>query len=168
MYRSICLFPQFNNIKLINAIRKKYDSLYKIVPPHITLIFPFRSEISTSELKAHMENVLLEENTFNITLKGITGSEGGYLFLGVKEGNDSIIRLHDKLYGGMLAQFYNRKISYLPHMTVGRVHNEHEFEGAIEVTEAYNENFCSKINNVYLESIHDDGKSEIEHIHRLS
>lgn len=41
--RDILIFPQFTNIEKIENIRKQYDELYKILPPHITLAFPFES-----------------------------------------------------------------------------------------------------------------------------
>ncbi|CEK32658.1 2'-5' RNA ligase superfamily (plasmid) [[Clostridium] sordellii] len=37
--RCIMIFPKFNNIEIINKIRKQYDPLFEKVQPHITLIF---------------------------------------------------------------------------------------------------------------------------------
>ena len=39
--RTIMIFPQFENINLINEIREKYDPLAKHVSPHISLVFTF-------------------------------------------------------------------------------------------------------------------------------
>lgn len=35
--RDILIFPKFENVKKIQNIRKKYDELYDLIEPHITL-----------------------------------------------------------------------------------------------------------------------------------
>ena len=49
--RDILIIPKFDNIHKIQMIREKYDELFDIIEPHITLAFPFRSNISNEELK---------------------------------------------------------------------------------------------------------------------
>ncbi len=44
--RTIMIFPKFDNLDIINSIRDKYDPLAKLVPPHLTLVFPFKSELT--------------------------------------------------------------------------------------------------------------------------
>lgn len=51
MKRAVVLFPKFNNIDTINNIREKYDPLYNYIAPHITIVFPFESDLTTNELK---------------------------------------------------------------------------------------------------------------------
>ena len=43
--RDILIFPNFDNVEKIQEIRKKFDELYDLIPPHITIAFPFNSEI---------------------------------------------------------------------------------------------------------------------------
>ena len=49
-YRDILLIPKFDNIDIINNIRKDCDELYDVIEPHITLVFPFINDISDEEL----------------------------------------------------------------------------------------------------------------------
>lgn len=49
--RCIMIFPQFKNINIIDEIREKYDPLSNNVRPHITLVFPFESNISKVDLQ---------------------------------------------------------------------------------------------------------------------
>lgn len=58
MKRAIILFPSFDNINIINKIREKYDPLANCIPPHITIVFPFDSDISIDDLKSHVNKVL--------------------------------------------------------------------------------------------------------------
>ena len=106
MKRAIVLFPKFDNIDAIQAVRERFDPLAKYIAPHITLVFPFDSALSTEELREHMARTLQGVKRFPVQLRGITGDfREGYLFLNVKRGNDSIIDLHDRLYQGALEPF---------------------------------------------------------------
>lgn len=71
--RCIMIFPEFNNMKIIDEIRERYDPLASHVRPHITLVFPFYSDINSDKLKEHIEHVLSEIRPFKIALKGVTG-----------------------------------------------------------------------------------------------
>ncbi len=57
-------FPEFSNIEVINEIREMYDPLASHVRPHITLVFPFESNIDSIQLKSHLEEVLVSVNSF--------------------------------------------------------------------------------------------------------
>lgn len=163
MKRAIILFPSFDNIDVIKSIREKYDPLASCIAPHITIVFPFDSYISTEDLKSHFNKVLKGVKKFNVQLKDFTGDfREGYLFLNVKKGNDNIIELHDKLYSGILENFLFRKITYCPHLTVGRLHEEIEFDKALYELSCYEESFEAVIDKIYIENIDNMERSTIE------
>lgn len=121
--RTIMIFPEFENIDIINDIRKKYDPLADLVLPHITLVFPFDSELTNEELNSYLKESLSGIHQFKIELKGFSKQEdiyGNYLFLNVVQGMDVIKNIHDMLYKGKLKQF-DAGYDYVPHMTVGKV-----------------------------------------------
>jgi 2'-5' RNA ligase len=162
--RAIILFPSFDNINIINKIREKYDSLANCIPPHITIVFPFDSDISIDDLKSHVNKVLKGTKKFNVQLKDFTGDyRDGYLFLNVKKGNDNIIELHDKLYSGILEHYLFGKIIYCPHLTVGRLHKEIEFDKALDELSCYDESFEIVIDKIFIENIDDIEHSTIEY-----
>lgn len=168
MKRAIVLFPKFNNIDDIHAIRERFDPLASYIAPHITLVFLFESELSTEELREHLACVLEGVKKFNVRLNGITGDfRDDYLFLNVKRGNDEIIDLHDRLYCGVLEPFLFRKVTYCPHMTVGRVEEKTEFEKALEKLGDFSERFDAQIDQVYVENIDSSDQSTIEFSYEL-
>ncbi|GGE51514.1 2'-5' RNA ligase [Pullulanibacillus camelliae] len=162
LQRSICIFPHFDNMEKIDFLRKKYDRLYRYIPPHLTLVFPFKSTISQEVLTAHIQDVLTGMRPFQITLQGITGSEKYYLFLNVKKGNDLLLSIHDKLYTGILEKYLHRKISYFPHLTVGRLANKTQFEKAITDTAAFTEEFTTVVKELSVEQIDEANYSHSE------
>ncbi|NRD79858.1 2'-5' RNA ligase family protein [Bacillus sp. BRMEA1] len=162
MQRAIHIFPEFKNMNMIEGIRKKYDPLFGLVQPHITLVFPFESEIPSSILEKNIKNALAGVNPFPLYLKGITGSLNNYLFLNVKKGNDNIIELHDRLYSGPLFDFISRKHTYFPHLTVGRLKNDNDLLNAINDTRSFEECFETTVNEITSEIIESNGDSTFD------
>ncbi|MTI69814.1 MAG: 2'-5' RNA ligase family protein [Firmicutes bacterium] len=160
--RSVIIFPKFNNIEKIEDIRSKYDPLYNCIKPHITLVFPFESNIQTKELKKHIKEVLGGIDKFKLKLKGITGSLDNYLFLNIKEGNDNLIKIHDKLYTGILKKHLYKKITYFPHLTVGKFEDSNSFQKAFMEVKNMDYVFEAVIEKIYVEIIDENENSNIE------
>lgn len=163
MKRAIILFPSFDNINIIKSIREKYDPLANCIAPHITIVFPFDSDISNEDLRLHFNKALKGIKKFNVQLKDFTGDfRDGYLFLNVKKGNDNIIELHDKLYSEILESFLFRKVTYCPHLTVGRLEQQIEFDKALDELGCNGESFQAVIDKIYIENIDSIEHSTIE------
>lgn len=165
--RCIMIFPKFENRQIIDKIRELYDPLANHVRPHITLVFPFDSEIKTDELKEHISSVLSEFKPFEVILKGIkpTNSFGKYLFLNIEKGNNEIVELHKRLYTGILQNYYPvwlKGKAFLPHMTVGCFDNEEDFAMAINETGNIMDSFKTTVNKISVEIIDENEDSIIE------
>ena len=163
LLRSVILLPKFRNADIIQHIRQMHDPLCTCIAPHITLVFPFESEISTKELQSHIANALNGMEKFKTILQGITGDvRDGYLFLNIKQGNDEIIALHDRLYEGLLAPFHARKIPYCPLLIVGRLREKDAFEHTLDALASMHDRFETVIDKVHVERIGKDESSIIE------
>lgn len=155
--RDILIFPQFTNIEKIENIRKQYDELYKILPPHITLAFPFESSMSNDELKDRLMQVLKSVEPFEIVMSGVSlhkdeNIKTNYIFLNVVSGVKKIKILHNEIYEKVL----NQKMSfeYIPHITLGTTENEQiEFE--------MNDEFKTIVTKVSVEEIGENEKSNV-------
>ena len=121
--RDILIFPKFNNLDKIQIIRNKYDKLSELIAPHITLIFPFYDEMSNNQLVNKLTNILSNFSCFNVTFQEISISNDNYIFLNCINGNDNIIKLHDKIYNEILPNHLNKSIKYIPHITLGQTDN---------------------------------------------
>jgi len=165
--RCILIFPQIENIGIIDEIRERYDPLAERVRPHITLVFPFVSEIRASDLKIHLAQALCGIKPFEVTLSGITGDIlfERFLFLNIDHGKSEIIEMHKRLYTGILEEFmpvWLKNGAFFPHMTVGKIDDREQFEIAVEETKDRTESFKTIINKVSVEIIEENGDSSIE------
>lgn len=168
--RTIMIFPEFENIDVINDIRKKYDTLADLVLPHITLVFPFDSELTNEELNLHLKECLRDIQPFKVELEGFSkqvNSYGNSLFLNVVQGIDEIKNIHDRLYKDKLKQF-DAGYDYVPHMTVGRVSSMELLDNAFDDVSAYNDKFSTVVKKISVEMIGDHEESIIIIEHEIN
>jgi len=109
----------------IQSIRARYDDIdnYKIVEPHFTLVFPV-SEIDAEKFTDHIDLVTRSAEEISFVIKGTFVSEDfsgrkWHLFLIPDQGYSDIVKLHDKLYTGILTDELRPDIPFIPHITIG-------------------------------------------------
>lgn len=156
--RDILIFPEFDNIDEIQKIRKKYDELYNKIPPHITIVFPFNSDISNENLKCIIEKSLIGIKPFKIKCKGISIKEDKkvntyYIFLNIAEGEDILKMINKRMYKNL----FNKDVEseYSPHITLGNTNNENEI---ITLDCEFN----TVVDNITVETIGENEESIVE------
>lgn len=154
--RDILIIPELDDVSLIQNIREEYDELADIVPPHITLAFPFNSEITNEELDKKLKKIFSEYKEFSITLSGISyhyDEHAGvyYMYLDVNKGYDTIYEISEKIYSEIL----NTKVpeKYIPHITLGSV----EKINNIKLDHVFN----TTVKNIIVEDIGENEESNI-------
>src|SRR6266511_2505960 len=135
---AIVVFPKFDGLHLIEQLRRRFDPLVSVIKAHITLVFPFESDLTTEQLHSHIRRAVHDIHPFRVRLQGIIEQEGGYLFLNVTRGNNQLIELHDRLYSGLLAAYLSSEHTYVPHVTVGHLTDKTAFLEALEATRLVN------------------------------
>lgn len=166
--RTIMIFPQFENINIINKIREKYDPLAKHVRPHISLVFTFESSLTSSELNEHLKKVLNGTRCFRLTLQEIVKIDnplGMYLFLDIKQGNEEIKEMNLKLYTGILQAYkpeWLNEETFMPHMTIGSFTSREDLNMAFKDTELIKESFTTIVDKISVEIIDENEDSIIE------
>jgi 2'-5' RNA ligase len=161
--RAIIIFPQLgSNISLIQNIRNQYDSLAHKIAPHITLVFPFKSNISSDELSQHVRSSLCEFKSFNLTMQKIIQGAENHLFLDLIRGQKEVIEIHDLLYSGLLTRFLSKQHHYQPHLTVGRFKDFNAVKIAINKLEYFDYKFETKVDKITTEIILDDLSSKVD------
>ena len=166
--RCIMIFPQFINIEIIDAIREKFDPLSSNVKPHITLVFPFESNISKIDLQNALVSSLEGIKCFNLKLEKIIKIDnnlGMYLFLGVKDGTENIKELQNKLYNGILKDYkpkWLKEGEFMPHMTIGSFTDKTDLNNAYEGVCSIKDSFYTLVEKVSVEIIDENEDSIIE------
>ena len=108
----------------IQLYRKENDDLYyKVVDPHFTLIFPTTNideDQFIEEIKNKSKNVhQIEFEIRCATINKDAFSDYYYEFLVPDKGYSDIVKLHDKLYSGILSKCLRLDIDFIPHIGIG-------------------------------------------------
>ena len=167
--RTILIFPEFDNIEIIEQIRKKYDPLAQLIRPHITIVFPFESQMSNEDLKQILQNRLKNIKPFEIELTGFSKQAdqyGNYLFLNIVKGENEISAIHYLLYENELKEF-DLEIPYTPHLTVGKLPSVQALEDAFQETKGVNAVFQTKVEKIAVEMIGENEESIIQFVINL-
>jgi len=147
----------------IHGIRQRHDPIAALVPPHVTLVYPFDAEFDAAALKTHMAEALAEFRELPITLDGVSGAEGCYLWYDIKQGNDALIAMHDRLYAGPLARYLDRQQSFQPHLTLGRIADPARWREALDEIAATTPRTIATVRRVISYRRCADGTRRLEH-----
>lgn len=113
-----------SDYELVQNYRKNNDELfYTVVEPHFTIIFPvfdFSESLFIKEIIEKSKDV--EKIKFVIrcaTINKDAFNEYFHAFLVPDEGYSNIVKLHDKLYSGILKENLRLDLDFVPHIGIG-------------------------------------------------
>ena len=148
--RDILLLPNFDNMDVIEKIRKDNDELYGIVPPHITIVFPFEDDMSDDELVVKVRDYFKDKKKFYVKFSGVSFSDDNYIFLDCVEGKKDIIKIHDELYNNYFQKYLSDR-EYIPHITIGQTFNSSNEQ--LKKIENMKDEFECYIDTIIIENI---------------
>lgn len=108
----------------IRAVRQRHSFLrHSVLAPHVTFVFPL-SNMVEDELLAHIQLRTTGQPRIPFVLRsGLLvkddSSDKYYVLLVPEEGFSGMVRLHDRLYTGMLTSKLRLDLPFIPHITVG-------------------------------------------------
>jgi 2'-5' RNA ligase len=86
---------------------------------HLGFIMPTPGSIGRETLEQHILSVLIDWDPFSVRITGLFKSWDHWLMLGVREGRDNVIRLHDELYSGLMKPHLREDLPFEPHIAIG-------------------------------------------------
>jgi 2'-5' RNA ligase len=108
----------------IQAVRQDYPELkWSVVAPHFTLVFPLQG-VEPAALRSHIAQVVATWPAVrfvircSILIKDVS-SPYTHLLLVPDEGFSALVKLHDRLYTGLLREHLRLEIPFVPHLTIG-------------------------------------------------
>ncbi|MBL8518291.1 MAG: 2'-5' RNA ligase family protein [Betaproteobacteria bacterium] len=118
----IVWFPEFSaqTAQAIVNIRQSFDPLAGVLPPHLWLVFPFAAHLNATQLTAHIRRRTARWPQVPVVFSGIRNLKDEFVLLNARTGAASLVALHDRLYGGILAPYRRDDMDYLPHITLAR------------------------------------------------
>jgi 2'-5' RNA ligase len=134
---AVVIIPPQEKWETIQEIRKKYDRNINRWMPHITLLYPFRSQDEYNAIAAEFKKECKSITPFEISLKNFnyfpSGRQNYTLWLDPKP-NDLIINLQSKIL--QLVSDCNDvnkfKSGFRPHLSVGQIKGRNNLSKVID------------------------------------
>lgn len=143
----------------IQEFRERNDPLGMLIEPHITLVFPFESDLSDEALIEHVEAQLVTTNSFHASLCPLPTVDSAYVYFSILHGKNQILALHEHLYSGALAQHLQPR-PYVPHITVGQG-NAEQVKPMVDEATALGISDTFSVRKLKIERIGDCGASNL-------
>ena len=110
----------------IQAVRQQHPELkWSVIAPHFTLVFPLQG-VEPAALQSQVAQVVATWPAVrfvvrsSLLIKDVT-SPYTHVLLVPDEGFSALVKLHDRLYTGLLRPFLRLDIPFVPHLTLGYV-----------------------------------------------
>jgi 2'-5' RNA ligase len=120
----VIAYPEWSakDLELVESFRRDNDALFSVVRPHFTFVFPV-VDLVAGDFAAEVRKQSEDFPSIPFCLRCATISNnavaGGFHgFLVPDEGFGQMIRLHDKLYSGLLYSHRRFDLDYIPHITI--------------------------------------------------
>jgi len=118
MYLGLAYYPHVLH-EGFQSFRHKYDPYSQLLPEHVTFIHPVPEIIGRRNLENHIENVLKTWKPFYVHFCTLEKTWDHWLYLGAKEGYNSVVELHNNLYRGILSPYLREDLPFFPHIGLG-------------------------------------------------
>ncbi len=135
----VLAYPEIrkSDYQLIQNYRKEHDELfYSVVEPHFTVVFPVFDH-SEKEFVAEVRKTVQGVEGFEFVLRCATINKDAFsnyyhTFLVPDEGYSHMVKLHDRLYSGLLKNNLRLDIDYIPHIGIGNSKDKFECKKMVD------------------------------------
>ncbi|HWO98447.1 MAG TPA: YjcG family protein [Bacillus sp. (in: firmicutes)] len=120
MKYGVVIFPSKPLQDAANAYRKRYDTHYALIAPHLTVKETFEaSESEIKEIVQELERVAKATEPFNLNVTKVSSFSpvNNVLYFKVEK-NKALEELYDRLHTGGLSQ--ESPYAFVPHITIGQ------------------------------------------------
>ncbi len=152
MNYGIVIFPSKEIQDEANALRKRYDTKYDLIPPHITLKSSFHADESLrKQIETELERIAKETKPFTIHMNKVStfAPVTNTIYFKV-EPIPELEKLHNLMHEGIFPQ--ERQYSFVPHITIAQDLVEDEFSdvlGSLRMKKIQFEDFIDRFQFCY-------------------
>ena len=118
MYFALVYYPQIEH-EGFHSFRYQYEPYAELLPEHVPFIYPVPETVDREKLEQHIKKVLSTWKPFDVHFCTLDKTWDHWLYLGAKEGYNSVVKLHDKLYEGILSPYLRKDLPFNPHIGLG-------------------------------------------------
>jgi 2'-5' RNA ligase len=120
-----------DDYQVIQAFRSNHDKLYfSVAEPHFAFVFPVE-RIGKEQFINEIRNRVEGSVSFNFQIKCATINKDAFLdyyhlLLVPDAGYSDVVKLHDRLYGGLLSYDLRLDIDFIPHIGIANSKDKYQ------------------------------------------
>ena len=122
----VVAYPELahDDFNWIQKYREQNDlRFFSVIDPHITLVFAV-NDVDRDTFISEIDRCIVDVEQFDVVFNVATinqNNDGTYFheFIVPDIGYSKIVKLHDKLYSGILAPYQRFDIDFIPHIGIG-------------------------------------------------
>ena len=95
--RAVVWFPPPEILHDVEAFRVQHDPRAGAIAAHVTLVFPFASDLSSVQVGAHVRRVAARWPLLPVEMSGSDAFAAQWLYLRVTRGRQALTELHGRL-----------------------------------------------------------------------
>src|SRR4029079_8363251 len=88
---AIVAFPVIECADLVASVRRRFDPLDGLLPPHVTIVFRCSDPAVEQTLERHVADAIVGVSPFDIKLARPTSAEDNYIFMELSEGGARVL-----------------------------------------------------------------------------
>jgi len=158
---AIVWFPAFEGIARVEAFRARHDPTAAKTRAHLTLVFPFATNLTRLQLETHVRRVASKWPPIPASFRAIRMHANEFVFLMASRGAASMTALHDALYTRSLRPHLRPEFAFEPHVTLAWQTDPALLERAYaEAQDAFGDEFTDVMREVELLAVEPGGKIE--------
>ena len=146
----IAIFPSKKVQDFANSYRKRYDTHYALIPPHITLKYAFDvEEDKLAELVQQLHRVARETEPFTMRITKFSSfyPVNNVIYLKVEK-TEPLVQLHEKLHRPPFVEHMD--YAFAPHITIARDLSNNEYSDAFGRLNMQSVSFEEQIDRFHL------------------
>ena len=153
MKYGIAIFPTKKLQDLANSYRKRYDTKYAFIPPHITLKQAFEAEDSEiGAIAEQIRDITLKHRPFLLQVTKAKSFQpvSNTIYFKV-EPSEELISLHEAFQGGVFPEEENAT-AFVPHITIAQELSDNEHSdvlGQLTMLDVSHEEEAKRIHLLY-------------------
>ncbi len=158
---AVAWFPDFGGIERVEDFRARHDPMTGKVRAHLTLVFPFATNLTRLQLETHVRRVASKWPPIPVTFRAVRLHANEFVFLMASRGAASMTALHEALYTRSLRPHLRPEFAYEPHITLARQPEPDALERAYaQAQEEFGTEFTDVMREVDLLAVEPNGKIE--------
>jgi 2'-5' RNA ligase len=158
---AVAWFPDLDGLDRIEAFRARHDPMARLIPAHLSLVFPFPTAQTALQVETHVQRVVSRWPPVAVSFRVPRLYANEFIFLMASRGAAAVAALHDRLYTRSLRAHLRRDLPYEPHITLARNADLGALEAAFEeAREVFGDELHDVMRVVSVLSVQPDGRIE--------